>query len=208
MRIERMMRAGVMVLGVVGALPLAAQQGMVPGAEVAAPLAPATAQVNEAYDTATVALDRGDYGRAIELFSDIANQKGDRADAALYWVAYAQQRQGDGAGAINSIGVLRREFPDSAWLDDADHLVAEIRGARGDVGDAPRADRSRVRGRSTCVGLHPSRFGGIGSACTRVRVRVRSRICRAPSAAPASPTPSSAFARSFGSRRSVRTGPA
>jgi TolA-binding protein len=96
MRIERMMRAGVVVLGVVGALPLAAQQGVVPRAEVAAPLAPATAQVNEAYDTATVALDRGDYGRAIDLFSDIVSQKGDRADAALYWVAYAQQRQGDG----------------------------------------------------------------------------------------------------------------
>ena len=148
MRIERIMRVGLIVLGVAAAVPLAAQQGMVPEAEATARAPFASAQVNEAYDTATVALDRGDYGRAIELFSAIANERGDRADAALYWVAYSQQRQGDGAGAINSIGVLRREFPESAWLDDADHLVAEIRGARGDVGDVPRAGRSRGRGQN------------------------------------------------------------
>jgi len=144
MRIERMMRIGIVVLGAAVALPLVAQQGaMTPMPEVTAPLPPASAQVNEAYDAATVALDRGDYARAIELFSEIVNQKGDRADAALYWVAYAQQRQGDGGGAMNTIGVLRREFPESAWLDDADHLVAEIRGARGQVEYAPRAGRGR-----------------------------------------------------------------
>jgi len=141
MRSERIMLIGIVVLGVAVALPLAAQQGTrTPMPDPTAPLPPASAQVNEAYDAATVALDRGDYARAIDLFSDIANQKGDRADAALYWVAYAQQRQGDGGGAMNTIGVLRREFPESAWLDDADHLAAEIRGARGQVEHAPRAD--------------------------------------------------------------------
>jgi len=148
MRMKRALRNGILMLGIAVVLPLAAQQSAgVPSPDPTAPRPPASAQVDAAYDTATVALDRGDYARAIDLFTDIANQNGDRADAALYWVAYAQQRQGDGGGAINTIGVLRREFPESAWLDDADHLVAEIRGARGDVGDAPRASRSRGSGR-------------------------------------------------------------
>ncbi len=146
---KRTLRTGILMLGIAMVLPLEAQQRAgVPSPAPSAPRPPVSAQVDAAYDTATVALDRGDYARAIDLFTDIANQKGDRADAALYWVAYAQQRQGDGGGAINTIGVLRREFPESAWLDDADHLVAEIRGARGDVRDAPRAGRSVGRGRS------------------------------------------------------------
>jgi len=134
------MRIGIVVLGVVAALPLGAQQDSMPSATVPeGEVFAATEQVNEAYDTATVALDRGEYARAIELFSAIVNERGDRADAALYWVAYAQQRQGDAGGAMNTIGVLRREFSDSAWLDDADHLAAEIRGARGQLAYVPDA---------------------------------------------------------------------
>ncbi len=145
MRIERVLRIGIVVIGAVVALPLAAQQRTaVPTSEARAPLPPVSGQVNEAYDEATVALDRGDYARAIALFSEIANGQGDRADAALYWVAYAQQRQGDRAGAVNTLGILRREFPDSAWLDDADHLVAEIQGASGRVRGAPRADEDKA----------------------------------------------------------------
>jgi len=174
MRIERMMRIGIVVLGAAVALPLVAQQGaMTPMPEVTAPLPPASAQVNEAYDAATVALDRGDYARAIELFSEIVNQKGDRADAALYWVAYAQQRQGDGGGAMNTIGVLRREFPESAWLDDADHLVAEIRGARGQV-EYCAASRPRPGSGGICAARRRGRRRGHAVVCAQ---RADARRC-------------------------------
>ncbi len=85
-------------------------------------------QVNPKYDEATAALDRSDYDVAIRLFAEVAAEGADRADAALYWLAYSQVRKGDRTEAMSTIGQLRREYPDSAWLDDAGYLAAEARG--------------------------------------------------------------------------------
>jgi HEAT repeat protein len=90
----------------------------------------AAEQVNPKYDDATAALDRSDYDVAIRLFAEVAAEGADRADAALYWLAYAQVRKGDRTEAMRTIGQLRREYPQSAWLDDADYLAAEARGSQ------------------------------------------------------------------------------
>ena len=46
------------------------------------------------YKEGTEALDRGDWSAAAAAFSKLAAQKGDRSDGALYWWAYALNRQG------------------------------------------------------------------------------------------------------------------
>lgn len=91
----------------------------------------ASSQQESEYARATAALDRGNYDRAIELFERVAAAGGNRADAAVYWLAYARYQAGDGVAAIDTLRELRSEFPASEWLDDARYLEAEIRGSTG-----------------------------------------------------------------------------
>src|SRR3954470_16185101 len=44
---------------------------------------------DEAYNSAKEALDDGDYPEAVKGFGEVAKMKGRRADAAMYWRAYA-----------------------------------------------------------------------------------------------------------------------
>ena len=53
--------------------------------------------------------------------------KGSRADAALYWKAYAQDRLGQRAEALSTISALARDYPKSRYLKEAKALEAEVR---------------------------------------------------------------------------------
>ncbi len=88
-------------------------------------------QDDPAYERATEALDQAQYDEAIALFGAIAEQRGARADAALYWIAYSQSKSGQEAGALETIARLRALYPQSRWLNDAGYLEAEVRGAAG-----------------------------------------------------------------------------
>ncbi len=83
------------------------------------------------YAAGTAAMDKGDYAKALELFSQIVDQKGDRADAALYWKAYSQNKLGQRTEAISTIQELLKTYPNSRWLSDAKALEVEVRGASG-----------------------------------------------------------------------------
>ena len=103
-------------------------------------------QDDPAYERATEALDQAQYDEAIALFGAIAEQRGARADAALYWIAYSQSKSGQEAGALETIARLRALYPQSRWLNDAGYLEAEVRGA---AGQAPARGLLRsVRGES------------------------------------------------------------
>ena len=80
-----------------------------------------------AYEQAQEALDRGAYGRAIERFSDVAAMKGSRTDAALYWKAFAQDRQGQRAEALTTIAELVKSHPNSRYITQARALEVEVR---------------------------------------------------------------------------------
>ena len=56
------------------------------------------------YKQGTAAIDRGDWDAAVKAFGELARQKGERADAALYWQAYALYKGGqpDAMRIINS----------------------------------------------------------------------------------------------------------
>jgi tetratricopeptide (TPR) repeat protein len=89
------------------------------------------------YAQGTAALDQRDWDTAAKTFERAAALKGERADAALYWRAYALQKSGRRDEALQSIAALRSAYPRSRWIKDAAALDLEIRQASG---QAPAVD--------------------------------------------------------------------
>jgi len=82
---------------------------------------------DERYERGTEALDEERWDRAIEAFDSVASKGGRRADAALYWKAYAQRKAGKPADALATLGQLRKTAPQSKYIKEADNLEQEIR---------------------------------------------------------------------------------
>jgi len=80
-----------------------------------------------AYDQGKEYLDDGKYDRAIERLNDVVGMKGPRAEAALYWKAWAQNKAGQRADALTTIAALGRDYPKSGYYEQARALEAEIR---------------------------------------------------------------------------------
>src|SRR6202453_344159 len=84
------------------------------------------------YADGTRAINDGRWADAETAFSKIAQQKGDRADASIYWKAYAQNKEGKSAQALASCNDLRQAYPHSSWINECGALEIEIRGKSGD----------------------------------------------------------------------------
>lgn len=84
-----------------------------------------------AYEQAREFMDDAKYDRAVERFTDVAAQKGARADAALYWKAWSQNKAGQRAEALTTLGILTRDYAKSRYLTQAKQLEAEVRRASG-----------------------------------------------------------------------------
>jgi len=91
----------------------------------------AQAKDNSLYADGTKAIDEGRWSDAVDLFSKAAQQGGDRAEGALYWKAYAENKEGQPARALETCAQLRRTHPKSNWLDECSALEIEIRGKSG-----------------------------------------------------------------------------
>jgi hypothetical protein len=105
-------------------------------AEVAQPAlvadeAAGQAKDNTFYADGTKAIDEGRWSDAVDLFGKAAQQGGDRAEGALYWKAYAENKEGQPARALETCAQLRRTHPKSNWLDECAALEIEIRGKSG-----------------------------------------------------------------------------
>jgi hypothetical protein len=87
---------------------------------------------SDLYDDGTDAIDEGKWDRAIDKFSEVAEMKGSRADGALYWTAYALKKSGRRAEALKTIDALKKAYPQSSWLNDANALALETRQAGGE----------------------------------------------------------------------------
>ena len=83
------------------------------------------------YREAKSYLDRKDYERAISAFNRVIDDKASRADGALYWRAYAQNKIGQRDQAIATLAELQNNYAASHWLDDAKALQIEIRQQSG-----------------------------------------------------------------------------
>lgn len=83
------------------------------------------------YARGTAALDRGEFDAAAKAFAEAAALKGERADGALYWSAYAHNKRGRRDDALQAIASLKSGYPKSRWLRDARALEVEIQQASG-----------------------------------------------------------------------------
>jgi len=78
------------------------------------------------YDQGSRALDAGHWEEAANIFSKVAEKKGPRADGALYWKAYSQNKLGQRDAALATLAELQRDYASSRWMDDAKALDVEI----------------------------------------------------------------------------------
>jgi tetratricopeptide (TPR) repeat protein len=86
---------------------------------------------SESYSRGKNYLDRKEYDRAVDAFNRVIDGKGNRADGAYYWRAYAQNKLGNRDQALASLDELQKDYPSSRWLDDAKALQVEIRSQSG-----------------------------------------------------------------------------
>jgi HEAT repeat protein len=91
----------------------------------------AEVQEDEIYNRGTAALNDGQWQKALDAFQQVAKAGGRRADGALYWKAYTENKMGNRSAATASIAELRKQFPKSTWLKDAGALEVEMRQATG-----------------------------------------------------------------------------
>ena len=83
------------------------------------------------YQSGTRALDNGRWDEAIENFTRVINQNGTRADGAMYWIAWAENKRGNGAAALEWLARMRKTYADSPWVSEARALEVEIRQRAG-----------------------------------------------------------------------------
>jgi HEAT repeat protein len=79
------------------------------------------------YDEGQEALDEGHWNDAARRFAQLAEVKGPRTDAALYWKAYAQNKEGQRAESLQTIADLLKGYPNSRYLAQAKALEVEVR---------------------------------------------------------------------------------
>ena len=79
----------------------------------------------------TRAINQGRWSDAIAIFSKLADQKGDHADGALYWTAYAENKLGNSGQALDTCTSLLHQYPASSWIEDCGALKIEIRAKDG-----------------------------------------------------------------------------
>lgn len=84
------------------------------------------------YADGTRAINESRWQDAVGLFGKVAELHGEHAEGALYWKAYAENKQGQAAGALETCGELRRLYAKSRWIEECGALEIEIRGRSGD----------------------------------------------------------------------------
>jgi len=86
------------------------------------------AYADKAYSDGTRAINEGRWADAGAIFAKIAAQHKDRADGALYWAAYAENKEGQSARALETCATLRQNYARSRYVNDCDALRIEIQG--------------------------------------------------------------------------------
>ena len=92
------------------------------------------------YEAARQAIERAQWALAAQQFTALAQARVPRADAAMYWRAYALDKMNRHADALTAVGDLFKNFPTSRWVSDARALELQVRQRSGqavpvDAGD-------------------------------------------------------------------------
>jgi hypothetical protein len=88
-------------------------------------------RMQELYDEGREALDEDQFQEAERSFTELVTLNGPQTDAALYWMAYAQNREGKKEAALGTIGELKKRYPQSRWKKDGEALEIEVRSSTG-----------------------------------------------------------------------------
>jgi len=88
-------------------------------------------RMQELYDEGREALDEDQFREAERSFTELVKLNGPQTDAALYWTAYAQNREGKKEAAITTIAELKKRYPQSRWKKDGEALEIEVRSTTG-----------------------------------------------------------------------------
>src|SRR6201997_4825991 len=88
-------------------------------------------RMQELYEDGREELDDDKYQQAEQKFAELAQLSGPQTDAALYWTAYAENRQGKRDTALATIAELKRRYPQSRWSKDGEALEIEVRQSSG-----------------------------------------------------------------------------
>lgn len=98
---------------------------------------PSTSRTSQQSDATTVfrsardSITDGDWAKAQEKFDEYVksypNEK--NLDAALYWLAYSQQKLGRYVQCRDTLVRLLEKYPSTSWKDDARVLLAQVPGA-------------------------------------------------------------------------------
>src|SRR5258708_526275 len=83
------------------------------------------------YDQGQQALDSSRWDRAVSYFDKVIELKAAKADAALYWEAYGQNKLGQRPESLGTITVLLKDHPKSRYLSDAKALEVEVKSRSG-----------------------------------------------------------------------------
>lgn len=93
-------------------------------------MAPADKQLNALYWQGHDALKKADWNEALKRFQQLEQKLREKepksVDAALYWQAYALAQAKRGNEAKTAIERLRREYPQSRWVGDAESLLRQV----------------------------------------------------------------------------------
>jgi thioredoxin-like negative regulator of GroEL len=93
---------------------------------------PAQAKEDTLYAQGTQAINDAHWAQAESIFQNLASQHGARAEAALYWEAYAENKQGNASRALEICGELRHTYPQGNWSKECSALEIEIHGKSED----------------------------------------------------------------------------
>ncbi len=110
---------------------------------------------------------------ALAAFDQVLALKGSKVDAALYWKAYSQDRLGQRAEALATIGTLTREHQASRYMQQARPLEAEVRRNAGQpVRPQDQADEDlKLMAIAHCRTRRPSRRSRCSRSCCRATRR-------------------------------------
>jgi predicted Zn-dependent protease len=82
---------------------------------------------SSSYNSGMSLIQQQQYDQAVVRFDRAIAQKGAHTDGAWYWKAFAQFKAGKNEDALASIAALRKDFPQSRYLNDAKVLEADVR---------------------------------------------------------------------------------
>lgn len=106
-----------------------------------------------AYNDGQTALNESRWSDAVTNFDQVIAAKGSRGAAAMYWKAFALNKQGRTQQALDTISTLRRQYANTKWAGDAAALEVDI------TGRAPVEGKGEGRGEGKGEGR------GEASAC-------------------------------------------